>query len=98
MIYDFCIRIIKEFIFYTETHKNVERTNNDAYLGKAGSTAYFIFYKKDEATCLNHALLKQVDIKADAYVIYADSCSLPQEFMEKHHIIFKKIPRDIQKI
>ncbi|MGV8830228.1 MAG: hypothetical protein ACWA6U_18125 [Breznakibacter sp.] len=28
-------------------------------------------------------------------VIYADNCLLTKDFMTKHNIIFKKIPRDI---
>lgn len=30
-------------------------------------------------------------------IIYADNCLLTKDFMTKHHIIFKKIPRDITK-
>ena len=33
--------------------------------------------------------------KAEQYIIYADICLLEEELMNKYHIIFKKIPRDI---
>lgn len=33
--------------------------------------------------------------KGEQYVIYADNCLLPKEFMSKNNIVFKKIPRDI---
>ena len=33
--------------------------------------------------------------KAEQDVIHADNCLLTKDFMTKHHIIFKKIPRDI---
>jgi adenine-specific DNA-methyltransferase len=33
--------------------------------------------------------------KPGAVIIYADRCLLSAEFMAKHGIIFKKIPRDI---
>ena len=89
---------VKKFIYYTETHKNVEKTKNEAYMGTSDSTAYYIFYKKDEPTTLNYKTIDLIDKKADAYVIYADTCTLSESFMEKNHIIFKKIPRDIQKI
>ena len=39
-----------------------------------------------------------VKIKATSYIIYADIWALPKEFMEKHGITFKKIPRDITKL
>jgi hypothetical protein len=35
--------------------------------------------------------------KSEQYVIYADNCLLPKDFMAKKNIIFKKIPRDITK-
>ena len=35
------------------------------------------------------------ETKAEAYVVYADNCLLTKDFMTKHNIIFKKIPRDI---
>ena len=89
---------VKKFIYYTETHKNFEKTENDAYMGSHDSTAYYIFYKKNEPTVLNYQTIDLVNKKADAYVIYADTCTLSKNFMEKNHIIFKKIPRDIQKI
>jgi adenine-specific DNA-methyltransferase len=48
-------------------------------------------------TTLNHDFLSTIKTKAEQYVIYADNCLLTKEFMTKHHIIFKKIPRDITK-
>ena len=89
---------VKKFIYYTETHKNAEKTENKAYMGTSDSTAYYILYKKDEPTTLNYQTIDFIDKKAGAYVIYADTCTLSESFMEKNHIIFKKIPRDIQKI
>ena len=89
---------VKKFIFYTETHKELQETGNNSFMGEHNSTAYYIFYDKANATCLNYETLKQIDKKTDAYVIYADSCTLPAKFMEREHIIFKKIPRDIQKL
>ena len=36
--------------------------------------------------------------KAESYVIYADACALSEEFLTRHHITFKKIPRDIERL
>lgn len=36
--------------------------------------------------------------KAEGYTIYADLCTIPQETLRKHNIIFKKIPRDIARL
>ena len=35
------------------------------------------------------------ETKDEQYVIYADNCLLTKDFMTKHHLIFKKIPRDL---
>ena len=89
---------IKKFIYYTETHNDVFETKNDSFMGMTDSTAYYVFYKKNVVSCLNYETIGLIDKKADAYVIYADTCTLSNDFMDKNHIIFKKIPRDIQKI
>jgi adenine-specific DNA-methyltransferase len=65
------------------------------FLGKHNDTAYYFNYEKDEVTTLDHAFLASMKTKAEQYVIYADNCLLTKDFMTKHHIIFKKIPRDI---
>lgn len=89
---------VKHFIYYTETHLDTNSEEDDAFMGFKDSTAYYIFYKKEEITCLNFNMLEQIHKKADSYVIYADICTLSKSFMEKNHIVFKKIPRDIQKM
>ena len=47
---------------------------------------------------MNRDFLHTVKTKADGYVIYADLCTLSDEELERHHITFKKIPRDITKL
>ena len=49
-------------------------------------------------TTLNREFLHTIKTKADAYVIYADLCTLSNAELEKYHITFKKIPRDITKL
>lgn len=88
---------IKRFIYYTETHREIENETGP-FAGINETTAYYIFYSKNEVSCLSFKTLDQIDKKSDSYVIYADTCTLSKSFMEKNHIIFKKIPRDIQKI
>ena len=56
----------------------------------------YFFYEKNKATNLNYEFLSSLETKKNKqYVIYADTCLLSEEFMRKHNIIFKKIPRDI---
>jgi adenine-specific DNA-methyltransferase len=60
-------------------------------------TAYYFHYHADSITILDYAFLVTMKTQAEQYVIYADNCLLTKEFMMKHHIMFKKIPRDITK-
>lgn len=103
------IEKLRQYIYYTETkcvlsspfEGGVRRTgdvkDNDYLLNKHHNTAYYFYYEQDMVTTLNHDFLSTIKTKAEQYVIYADNCLLTKEFMTKHHIIFKKIPRDITK-
>lgn len=92
------IEKIRQYVYYTETKSTfseTKHTDNKHFLGKHNDTAYYFNYEKDEVTTLDHAFLATMKTKAEQYVIYADNCLLTKDFMTKHHIIFKKIPRDI---
>ena len=89
---------IIEYIWYSETRSSFEQSEtreNKYYLGEKEGTAYYFIYEKEELTELNYEALSQIKTRAEQYIIYADNCILPKDFMSKHHIIFKKIPRDI---
>ena len=53
------------------------------------------YYTKDAVTTVDYDFMAKIKHKASQYIIYADNCLLEKDFMLKHHIIFKKIPRDI---
>jgi adenine-specific DNA-methyltransferase len=88
---------IREYVWFSETrsayHDNP--SSNGYLLGKKDECAYYFYYEPDALTELDYHFLGTIDIKADQYVIYADNCLLPEEFMLARNIIFKKIPRDI---
>lgn len=89
---------IRQYVYYTETntpHTPNKHKDNKHFLGKHNDTAYYFHYEQDEVTTLDHAFLATMKTKAEQYVIYADNCLLTKDFMTKHNIIFKKIPRDI---
>ena len=92
---------IRGYIWYAETqlgHDTLLDTghhDNGAYLGQHNETAYYFHYQPEGVTTLNHDFLATIKTKAGQYVIYADNCLLTKDFMTKHNIIFKKIPRDI---
>ena len=92
------IEIIRKYVYYTETKTPLtlaKHKDNKYFLGNYNDTAYYFYYEPTQITTLDHAFLSSMKTKAEQYVIYADNCLLTKEFMTKHHIIFKKIPRDI---
>ena len=87
---------IREYIWYSETH--APYTKHDGYLLGTHNTAdYYFFYDPDKFTTLCHDTLNIVTQQAEQYIIYADICTLSQEELTDLHIIFKKIPRDINR-
>lgn len=94
-------KIIREYIWYMETRTAYEegKANDNAYyLGLHNDTAYYFYYEKDMQTVLDNDFLKTIKTKADAYVIYADTCNLSDTKMSRYNITFKKIPRDIARL
>jgi adenine-specific DNA-methyltransferase len=98
------IEKIRQYVYYTETKSPLTPKRGTAapdenvyFLGKHNDTAYYFNYEPDEVTTLDHAFLATMKTKAEQYVIYADNCLLTKDFITKHQIIFKKIPRDITK-
>jgi adenine-specific DNA-methyltransferase len=87
---------IREYIWFSETRTSFKEPNKEPYfLGKKDESAYYFIYEKDRLTTLDYDALELIKTKGEQYVIYADNCLLPKEFMAKKNIIFKKIPRDI---
>ena len=89
---------IRQYVWYTETQKafaTPTTADNKHFLGINNDTAYYFNYEANETTTLDHHFLATITTRAEQYVIYADNCLLTKAFMTKHHIIFKKIPRDI---
>jgi adenine-specific DNA-methyltransferase len=89
---------IRSYVFYTETqtpYQAAQHTDHPSFLGQHHHTAYYFHYEPNEVTTLDHFFLAKISTKAEQYVIYADNCLLSKDFMTKHNIIFKKIPRDI---
>jgi adenine specific DNA methylase mod len=90
---------IRSYIYFTETKQPVtDKEDEPHYLGSYLETVYYFYYDKDAATTLDHAFLTTVKTKAESYVIYADRCILSEEELERYHITFKKIPRDITRL
>lgn len=92
---DIDLNEIRKYVWYSETRTEYEPQSEPFLLGKNENTAYYFFYKKDQLTTLNESFLRSVKTKAEQYIVYADNCLLDKNLMDKYHIVFKKIPRDI---
>ncbi len=88
---------IREYVWFSETRLAYKKVNQEEehLLGTAHSSAYYFYYYKDELTTLDDSFLRSIKTKAEQYIIYADNCVLDKALMQKYHITFKKIPRDI---
>lgn len=90
---------IRAYIWFSETRTSFKEPNikEDCLflLGKKEEAVYYFIYEKEVLTTLDFDTLSTIKTKGEQYVIYADNCLLPKEFMAKNNIIFKKIPRDI---
>ena len=91
---------IREYVYFTDTKASLPESHPDEpyFMGVHIGSAYYFYYEKQAVTTLNREFLHTVKTKAGAYVIYADLCTLSEAELEKYHITFKKIPRDITKL
>lgn len=97
------IQVIRLYVAHSEGIPTENKTIQDnAYtpylLGLNTETAWIFYYEPEEVTCLDLDFLGSLKFgakKPATAIIYADKCLLTKEFMAKHGIIFKKIPRDI---
>ena len=94
------IEKIREYVYFTDTKTSLPEPRPDEpyFMGVHIGSAYYFYYEKQAVTTLNREFLHTVKTKSDAYVIYADLCTLSEAELEKYHITFKKIPRDIAKL
>ena len=86
---------IREYIWFSETRTPYNDESKKYELGVKDGTVYYFIYEKDRLTTLDYDALELIKTKGEQYIIYADNCLLPKDFMAKKNIIFKKIPRDI---
>lgn len=96
---------IRGYVAYTEnipTEKRWDTENavSPYALGSTDTSLCVFYYEKDRVTTLDIDFLGELKIKnlpsrPEQFVIYADKCALDKDFLYKHGITFKRIPRDI---
>jgi len=96
---------IRDYVAYTENisakkRLGVRNTVSPYVLGSTDTALCVFYYEKDRVTTLDIDFLGTLNIKnlpsrPEQFVIYADKCALDRDFLYKHGITFKRIPRDI---
>jgi adenine-specific DNA-methyltransferase len=101
------IEAIRGYVAYSEGIPAADRAAPDNphspyLLGLNRETAWLFHYEPDRATSLDMDFLAGLRFGGDTgaarpgtFIVYADRCLLSQDFMRRHGIVFKKIPRDI---
>ena len=91
---------IREYVYFMETRTAIQKENPDEpyFMGVHVDSVYYFYYEKERLTTLNREFLHGIKTKASQYTIYADQCTLSPAELERWHITFKKIPRDISKL
>ena len=99
------VEAIRGYVAYTENipaekRLSTENPVNPYALGATDTALCVFYYERERVTTLDIDFLGQLKVKnlqarPDQFVIYADKCALDRDFLYKHGITFKRIPRDI---
>jgi adenine-specific DNA-methyltransferase len=68
------------------------------WLGEVHGLGLFFVWDDAKTTTLDLSLLNKLVKRSGRYLIYADQCALGEDFMRRHEITYKKIPRDITRL
>ena len=91
---------IRQYVYYTETKRHLSRqreSRNRYLLDTCNGVGYYLFYEPGRETAFTYDHLGIIGEKAESYVVYADTCTIDKDYLSGKNIIFRKIPRDIQK-
>ena len=100
---------IRDYVAFTESIPINIQCGTDGpvsryALGASETVLWLFYYERDRVTTLNFDFLASLNITAllengckrpELFVVYADKCALDKDFLTKHGITFKRIPRDI---
>lgn len=91
-------KAIREYVWFMEIRGDASPALEGDLLGVNKDTAYYFIYNPEEITTLDLKYLSTITEKSEAYIIYADMCTISEKDLLKWNITFKKIPRDISKL
>ena len=98
--------MIRDYVAYTENIPFDARTATDNpvspyLLGQTPEAAWLFYYEPERVTHLDMDFLGSLPFggkRPALVVVYADACLLSAEFLQRHGLVFKKIPRDITRL
>lgn len=90
---------IRRYVAYAEGIGYSTSDVSPYCIGKSSDAIYIFNYEPGRSTTLDFEFLSTLQFtnksRPATIVVYADNCLLSQDQLQKHGIIFKKIPRDI---
>ena len=96
---------IREYVWHMETGQPAMpdcSATHPHLLGVSNGAAYWFYYEPQQETVLNQDFLASLPLalpeRAERHIMYADTCALNAEQLERCRIQFKKIPRDIRRL
>jgi adenine-specific DNA-methyltransferase len=100
------VQIIRDYVAYTENIPHEARTTQENpvspyLLGQTPEAAWLFYYEPERITSLDIPFLESLQLggkRPSLVVVYADTCLLAPEFLQRYGLIFKKIPRDITRL
>lgn len=96
---------IRDYVSYAESipsdaRHGIDNPVSKYALGASDTALWLFFYERQKVTTLDLDFLTTLNIRSlpkrpEHFIIYADKCALDKDFLHKHSITFKRIPRDI---
>ena len=95
---------LRQYVWWQETGTQLPSApptppDHPAYLGTAadGGRIYFDYHPARPST-LTPAWLGSLRVPAPRFVVYADSCEVSADWLARHQVVYKKIPRDLARL
>lgn len=97
------LKAIRDYVAWQEgipksATENPPPNRHRYWLGEANGLRVYFAYEEHSVTTLDLELLADLVKEVGPVLIYADQLALGEDFMRRHGIGFKKIPRDIARL
>ncbi len=88
---------LAKYIYFTETQTNLEKKQIIGnFIGNFQGNDFYLFFKEKGKNMLTKSFLQKVEKNTNTKIVYADFCTISEEVLSSHQIIFKQIPYEIK--